>query len=594
MVRKNNALPITSQSEPSLLKQLIVTIGCLTFQTKRYIFLVILFGLFSTFAEIINIGAIIPLIGILVAPETIITEKNLILINKFFPNFSLDNAQFIIVSLFSIATLLSAAVRQCLFFFQTRTMAKIGNDLSSNIYSKLMTQKFPYYIANPKNEMQSAIYNHADSVVDNAINPVITVINAAFILISISIIILFTAPMQVIAAILGIVAIYFALTHIYKKSLINASRVFASCNDYIIKLLQEGFNGIRDIILTNSHDRYLDSFIIHDRKKRKAKALISFIAIGPRVIIETIFLIGLAIAAYNLSKTSMGLTEILPYLGAFVFAAQKMLPLIQTTYASLTLIYGAKSSLLSIFNLLNLETIEHKTYATAPLKFQKINLNDVHFTYPNNLKPTLKKLTLEVKRGQKIAITGKSGSGKSTLLDIISGLITISDGVFIDGQALKEENRSSWQSNIAYLSQFTFIKNGTILENIIFKNGETDADLKRAVECAKHAEIFDDIVKLQDGFQTIIGDGGKTLSGGQIQRIGFARTLFKNSNLLILDEATSSLDVETEKKIADNISRFYKDTTVLISSHRVELLRICEKVYNLDSGELKSIDVSDI
>ena len=187
-----------------------------------------------------------------------------------------------------------------------------------------------------------------------------------------------------------------------------------------------------------------------------------------------------------------------------------------------------------------------------------------------------------------IGITGKSGSGKTTLLDLILGLYNPSLGsIQIDG--LKNENGAYSFKNLGYVSQNVYLLDEDIETNITF--GEKSQILHdQKIKEALKISILDEFVKnLPQKLETIVGERGSRLSGGQVQRIGIARAIYKNPSLLILDEATSSLDVTTQEQIMKNLANYKKDRIIILSSHRPETLKYCDKIINVDKGSISII-----
>ena len=186
---------------------------------------------------------------------------------------------------------------------------------------------------------------------------------------------------------------------------------------------------------------------------------------------------------------------------------------------------------------------------------------------------------LELDARSYIGVTGKSGAGKSTFIDLITGLLEATDGsIEIDDKLLNKDLKPLWQSNIAYVPQQSFIADDTITRNIAFGVIDEEIDRTKINESAKIAKVNDFVEKeLIKGFDTIIGENGIRLSGGQRQRLSIARALYFDHDVIILDEATSSLDAETEKEILENILKL-KDKTIIMVTHRISTLKGCDKI----------------
>ena len=318
-------------------------------------------------------------------------------------------------------------------------------------------------------------------------------------------------------------------------------------------------------------------------------------SIYPKYIIESIGIASIALIGFILNN-KVGFESAIPSLGALALGSIKMLTLAQKVFEGWSYPQNCKKSLLNIVNLLTLPLDKKIIYkGNKPLQFESdIQLKNVSFRYQKKYPLVLKDLNLTIKKGQMVGIIGTTGVGKSTILDLIMGLIKPEKGkVFIDGNDLNDVNYPerilSWQITLEHVPQSIFLVDKTIAENIAFDFALNEIDFKRIREVAKKAEILEFVEKLPNGFHTKVGERGVKLSGGQIQRIGIARALFKESNFLILDEATSALDEATERKVMNNLNTDDKNLTIIIIAHRLNTLKNCDYIYNLEKRNIVSL-----
>ena len=210
----------------------------------------------------------------------------------------------------------------------------------------------------------------------------------------------------------------------------------------------------------------------------------------------------------------------------------------------------------------------------------------------------LKGLNLVIKKGEKIGIVGPTGSGKSTLIDILLGLIEPNDGeILIDNINILDKNNShninDWRSIISYVPQDIYLGDCTIKENICFGEKRENINIKNVISAAKKADIHSFINTLPNKYETFVGERGLRLSGGQRQRIGLARALYQKSQVVILDEATSSLDNETEKSVMNSIYKLGKEITIIMIAHRLTTLRDCDRIIKIKDGQILSFNKPD-
>ncbi len=214
-----------------------------------------------------------------------------------------------------------------------------------------------------------------------------------------------------------------------------------------------------------------------------------------------------------------------------------------------------------------------------------IEVRRLTFAYPGSDKPVLKDITFKLERGKKLGIFGKTGSGKSTLVHLIPRIFDPPDGtIFIDGYDVKEIKLNKLRKSVGFVPQDGFLFSTTIRENIAF--GKPDATEDEIIRAAKIAEIYDEIMEFPDGLDTVIGERGVTLSGGQRQRIALARAILLDPPILIIDDALSAVDTETEERILNNLKEVMKDKTSIVVSHRVKAIMDADLIIVLDEGEI--------
>lgn len=216
----------------------------------------------------------------------------------------------------------------------------------------------------------------------------------------------------------------------------------------------------------------------------------------------------------------------------------------------------------------------------------KIEFKNVSFKYPGSNNYALKNINFTVEPGKSLAIVGRTGSGKTTIVNLLLRLFDIEEGeICIDDIPIKKITLKSLRENIGYVPQDNFLFSTTIEENIGFAF-EGNLDKEKVIKAAKLAEIYDNIMSFPDGFDTVLGERGVTISGGQKQRTSIARALIKNPSILILDDSLSSVDTDTEEKILNNLKDFMKERTTIFISHRISTVKNCDEIIVIDEGEI--------
>jgi len=564
----------------------------LTKQRRKQFFLLLILMILASIMEIVSIGAVVPFLGALTSPEQIyqhqlaqpliqileITEPNQLLLP--------------LSIIFIVATLIAAVVRLLLLYATTRLSYAAGADISINIYRRTLYQDYSVHTSRNSSEIINSIITKTNTVIGQLLVPILTLVGSVIIMLGI-ISIIFTINAQVALITFSIFAfLYWVITFFTKKSLQKNSQLIANKSTKMVKSLQEGLGGIRDVLINGTQEFYCKLYQDADLSLRRASGDNVFIGQSPRYLMEGVGMVLIATIAYSLTLQEGGIVVAIPVLGALAVSAQKLLPALQMAYNSYSSIKGAKSSFEDVLYLLDQSLPEYTNQPTPKaIQFDKeIKLTNLSFRYTQESPWVLKNINLSLKKGSCIGFIGSTGSGKSTLLDIIMGLLPIIEGnLIIDQKEIDDKNFRSWQAHIAHVPQNIYLSDSSIEENIAFGISKDKINHQQVKKAAQQAQIGELIEQWEDGYQTIVGEQGVRLSGGQRQRIGIARALYKKSNVLIFDEATSALDNETEQEVMEAIKDLGGEITVLIIAHRLTTLRDCDKVVKLGNNHTLSI-----
>lgn len=353
--------------------------------------------------------------------------------------------------------------------------------------------------------------------------------------------------------------------------------------------LMQGIGGIKEIKLLSREDYFVNSFKEYSDKssdnQRKQQVLIQL----PRLLTETVSIGAVLLWLVIAAAYGMDLLSIVPTLAVFAVAAFRLLPSV-----------GKINGLLADYNFYrprvdfiyeDMHGVQEITECNKSddkiISFnESIELSDVSFAYAGTDKYILDKVSLSIARGESVGVVGPSGAGKTTLVDVIMGLLKISGGdIKVDGVSVFE-GLSSWQRLIGYVPQNIYLSDDSIRHNIAFGIPDEEIDDDRISECIKEARLLDLVSELSDGVETVIGDRGIRLSGGQRQRIAIARALYFSPEVLVLDEATSSLDNDTEAAVMEAIEALHGKVTMIVVAHRLSTIEKCDKVYRVEDGKV--------
>ena len=554
---------------------------------RRQFGLLLILMLLASFAEIFSIGAVLPFLAVLTAPERIFEHPAMQPILQLFNLMTPEQLLLPVVIIFSVAALVAGAMRLVLLWSGTKLSFSIGADLSISIYRRTLYQPYEIHVARNSSEIISGISSRVNGVIGGVITPSMTLINAGVMLCMVLAAILFFEPVIALAALCGFGLIYGFIIWITRtRKAMNSLNVMRESTQ-VIKCLQEGLGGIRDVLIDGSQEAYCQIYGNADLLLRRAQGSNQFIGQSPRHGMEALGMVLIAALAYTFTQQADGIARVIPILGGLALSAQRLLPVMQQTYAAWSSIQGCHASLQNVLDLLDQPLPEYAGKpADKPLPFRQfIKLNQIFFRYSQQTPVVLNNFNLMIAKGDRVGFIGTTGGGKSTMLDIIMGLLQPTEGTLeIDGCTITTSNRRAWQAHIAHVPQAIFLADSTIEENIAFGVPKNQIDCERVRQVARQAQISDIIETWPKQYQTFVGERGIRLSGGQRQRIGIARALYKQADVIIFDEATSALDNETEQAVMHAIDGLSAELTILIVAHRLTTLKNCTQIVELDNG----------
>jgi ATP-binding cassette, subfamily B, bacterial PglK len=544
----------------------------------------------ASFAEVLSIGAVLPFLGVLTAPEWGFGHP---LAQPFIRALDITEPHQLLLPLtitFSVAALLSGAMRLILLWVQTRLSHAIGADFSISIFRRTLYQPYAVHVARNSSEVIAAIASKTTVVVYQILWPLLIILSSVMILVAILGALVMIEPVVAVTAFAGFGGIYALVIASTRKRLARYSQSISQDQDKVFKALQEGLSGIRDVLIDGTQAAYCEYYRSADLPLRRAQANAQIIGNSPRYGIEALGMVLIAALAYSLAGRPTGIAGAIPVLGALALGAQRLLPVLQQTYSSWAAMRSGQQALSDALDLLDQPL---PAYADAPLPepipFQQdITLNQLAFRYAPQTPWVLRGLSFTIPKGSRIGFMGSTGSGKSTLLDVIMGLLHPTEGnVSIDGVAITPQNQRAWQAHIAHVPQAIFLADATIAENIAFGVPPDQIDDSRVRQAAQKAQIAQAIESWEHQYNTRVGERGIRLSGGQRQRIGIARALYKQADFIVFDEATSALDNDTERAVMEAIENLGEELTVIIVAHRLSTLKNCTQVIELADGRIK-------
>ncbi len=548
---------------------------------------IVMIAIFSALLQTVSIASIIPFTN-LVMDQKLIFENNFL--NYFYNlfNFSTTYSFTIFLGLLVLILIIfSNLIFALSIWLKISFVWKKNHNLSLDLLKKYLSFPYAYFLDKHSSDLTKNILSEVEQLTNSFFMPLLTLITSSIMVLVIFIILIVVNPVVALSAFV-LFMIFYGLTFSYlKATLKERGEKRFQANTGRFTSVSEAIGGIKDIKALGRENYFFDKFSYHSSLFSKLQAWNYIVVNLPRYVIEIVAFGGVIILILILMGLGGTGKEIIPIVSFFVFAGYRLMPALQEIFRSITHFQFNTATLNRIY-----DDIKEKTdliEEVEPLPFKKkISFNNVCFIYPNKKENVLIDITLEVPKGSSVGIVGATGGGKTTLIDLILGLFTPSRGsIKVDNQEINGSNIRRWQKNIGYVPQQVYLSDNTIACNIAFGIPSDQIDMNQIKRVAQIANIADFIEKeLPSGYNTFIGERGVRLSGGQKQRISIARALYHNPEILVFDEATSSLDNLTEKAVLKAIDNVAKLKTMIIVAHRLKTIEHCDNLYLLDKGRI--------
>lgn len=554
---------------------------------------ILLLTFFVAFLEIVGIASMMPFFGIIGNPNMIHNSKVLTWFYSYF-NFS-SSLQFISFIGFSVigVIIFSNVIKGYSAYINNKFIGELRLSLQSRLLGNYIKQPYSFFLNKNSSELNKIIWSDIEFVISYTVTPFIQIVSNGILLILVMTMI---AMVQLkTAIILGLVVSVFLGLFVIIVRMRDKNAAFergeAAKGAFVV--LNEIFGGIKDVKVYQKEQSFSDKFFFNSKLYANLWAKSVTIAQLPKFVLESMafgILISVTLVIIY-SYNDMGM--ILPILGLYAFAAYKIVPAVQVIFQGVASFKQGWPSLVQIHDdiLLSIDPqfLSSTAKARLPLK-NLISFNNIYFQYDDSDNIILNGVNCEIQCNTTVGIVGGTGAGKTTLIDIMLGLHKPKSGnLKVDDNIIDFENLSEWKNMIGYVPQQIFLTDASIEENIAFGIPKELINFEQVQNAASLASIDDFIQnELPNKYNTIVGERGVRLSGGQRQRIGIARALYTNPKVLILDEATSSLDNLTESFIINALEKLNGKCTIVIVAHRFSTIQRCDKIVVLANGKVVS------
>jgi ABC-type multidrug transport system fused ATPase/permease subunit len=497
--------------------------------------------------------------------------------------------------LFILRTVLSVILSRKILFFLSRCGATISGDL----VEKLLSQPLTSIQQKSNQERLYSLTVGVNAVTVELIGSATIIFSDAILLLVICFGLFAVSPTLAISTVLFLLIVALILHATMTKRARTLGEQNANLTIFGNEKILEVLNSYKEALIKNRRMFYANQIRDSRIELADVTAEFSFMPNISKYVIEASLIVG----AVLISATQFLLndaTHAVSTLGIFMAAGSRLAPAIlriQTSATQIRVSTGKSKSTLDLIDTLSNVNLNKPLINKFKWKHEnfipQVTLNNLDFSYFGNNQKSLDDISLSINPGELVAITGPSGAGKTTLIDCIIGAFTTQQGSVLISRVPPLEAIEKWPGAIGYVPQEVVILNATVRENVIFGYAENEVPENLVEEALRKAHLFDHVSGLSKGINSYVGDRGTKLSGGQRQRLGIARALVSKPKLLILDEATSSLDGKSEADISDSINEFRGEVTTLIIAHRLSTIRNADKVIYMNKGKIEFIGTFD-
>jgi len=527
--------------------------------------------------EMLGIGLMVPFLA-----SFSDSRASLSILPDFFEGITIAHAVLMIAGIY----LFKNAILACILWFQNGFLSSLKARMSQQLFGAYLSKPFAFHLDNNSAPLIRNAFSEVGTIVGAGVQPVLYLIAEGLVVVGILSVLLWINPMAMFIA-GGVVLIMGGFAYVgTRKYLYNLGAEKALNEGNRLGHLQQGIAAVMEIKLSGKEREFIRRYARWDNASARVMKINATAQNAPRIWFEVVFIVAFAVLVLFWDAQGKQHAEIVPTLILLAAAAFRLLP-------SATRILSALNNIqfgLPMVELLNEDLKPENQHAREGLSFENnIIFKNVSFRYSRDSPMILNAVSVEIKKNETVGVMGISGQGKSTLVNIMAGLLSPTFGeVYIDSKPIKDLE-VSWYSHIGYVPQQVYLLDDTIKRNVAFGIPDEDIDESRVWAVLKKSGIETDVKGMPDGMETEVGERGARVSGGQKQRLGIARALYREPALLILDESTSSLDVKTESGILETLSGLKGQITMVIVSHRQSAIKDCDRIIKVSGGSLEPL-----
>jgi len=554
---------------------------------KGQLILLLVLMILVSCSEVLGVASIIPFLAVLENSSRLLNNERIKPILGYLAITTPQELLLAIVIVFIGITISTNVLRVVSIHVQNQLAARLSLDLSSKLYHHLLFQPYIFYTQHHSSELVT-LMGFANNMAGALFMPGLQIITNSFVAIALFLGILIIDGKVAIAMSVILATAYIAIYNWRKYKLQQNSISMSQAQTNLSKVTYESLGNIKDIILSAKANFFNLSYQQSLWGFNKANADNNTVFLTPRYLIEMLAMTCIALLALSMGRGG-DFSRSVPILGSLALAANRLLPALQQSFASVSQIQGYREQMRTVLKALerSYDPLQELVPAQVLLLRESLTMQNVWFRYREDSGWVLQDLCLTIPAKSRVGFVGTTGSGKSTTADLILGLLKPEKGqILVDDLPLEGERLRAWQLGVAHVPQSIFIADTTVASNIAFGVPEAQIDWDRVIKAAKLAQIADFIESLPEGYHTTVGERGIRLSGGQRQRVGIARALYREAKVIVFDEATSALDNYTERELMSAIDSLSQELTIILIAHRLTTVEKCDRIFEFSQGRV--------
>jgi|AntDeeMinimDraft_5_1070356.scaffolds.fasta_scaffold09538_2 ATP-binding cassette subfamily C protein len=552
--------------------------------------------LIGTILELMGIGAIPAFLSTMVSPQTILQIP---VIGSVFTYYEISNAQELLLYAglgLLLVYIIKNAYLSLLYYIKSKFIRDRKIELAQRMFTAYMLAPYAFHLDRNTAELLRNANLEVRIIGNEVLNPLLQLILNGITAIAITTLLLIIEPVisLIVVSILGVASLLFMRLTRHRMEAMGEEEQRQRTVSY--KVMHEAFGSLKAVKILKRELYFIQKFLKSFYKANQAQHVKEIMSSWTRPFMEVMAVIGMLLVAFSTIYLGKALETLVPTLGLFGIAILKLQASITAAVSNFTMLKYSNYSINPVYDDLkilesssNSSTTTRQNNTVPAFKFNnQIDIESLFYRYHDSDEFVLKDINLTIPNGSSAGIVGPTGAGKSTLIDILLGLLQPTNGQLkVDGESIYE-NMAGWQANIGYIPQDIYLLDDSIKRNIALGIQDEAIDEDQLKESIRMAQIKDLVNNLPDGWDTAVGERGVRLSGGQLQRVGIARALYHNPDILVMDEATSSLDTSTEKSVMQALNRAKKGRTFIMIAHRLSTVKNCDQIYLLKEGKLLS------